>query len=117
MRFDLRAPCPACPFRTDILFHLHPGRVEAICHGIVVDHEQFICHKTTHHDEDGEYVPSKTDQHCYGAMVFLLKQGAPNIAMRLAAMTGRLDLGTIDLDAPVVESTEQMVRLRSSFTR
>lgn len=113
MKFDLKAPCRDCPFRTDIVFYLTEGRVREICRHLIDFDGTFTCHKTTQHDEDGEYIPLATEQHCYGAMVFLMKKEKPNQLMRIAERVGMIDLDEIDLRAPVVDTTEQMVRMRS----
>lgn len=113
MRFDLRRPCPQCPFRTDLDFHLRPGRVEDILRGIIEDHASFPCHKTLDYGDEesliqGQWHTEKTQQ-CAGAMIFLLKYASPNLPMRVASIVGWLDLDALDLDAPVFDTREGMI--------
>jgi hypothetical protein len=71
-------------------------------------------HQTTEYveneDGDGDMACVASTQQCAGAMIFLLKQNRPNVAMRLACAIGDLDLDVLDLEAPVADSVEAFVR-------
>jgi hypothetical protein len=83
--FDLKRPCENCPFRRTGAIELRPGRLAGIVRGLVKnDHEWFHCHKDA-------YAKRPKNRLCTGAMVYLLKIGQPNLAMRLGAITGMLD--------------------------
>lgn len=75
MKYELTKPCNNCPFRSDKLFPLKPGRVKEILDSLMRRGE-FPCHKTTQHDDDGNYVKTETEQHCVGVLILLEKNGA-----------------------------------------
>jgi len=120
MRFDLKGPCPNCPFRSDKRGYLRPARVEEICVGLF-DERTFSCHKTVAYSEDDEgpddegedglhRVLSPGEQMCGGARVFLRKQGR---VIQLEQISGRLIPGPVtepDMSAPVFDTTRQMVQ-------
>lgn len=109
MNFDLVAPCKDCPFRTDITFYLRTERVEEICDAITRQQYTFACHKTTHHDDDGEHVPSKKEQHCAGALIMLEKMNRPNQMMRIAERLRYYDRHKLRMDAPVFADGDAMI--------
>lgn len=109
MNFDLVAPCKNCPFRTDIDFPLRTERVEEICDALVNQQATFACHKTTEHDEDGEYVRRDSEQHCAGALIMLEKMEQPNQLMWIAERFGGYDRTKLRMDAPVFDDDESMI--------
>jgi hypothetical protein len=108
MNLKLKKPCKNCPFLSATstigrAIDLHPGRVKQIATDLIKnDREPFLCHKTLSgeysdgdfEDEEGcespAYRPGERDSICAGSMVFLLKAGAPNVAMRMGAALGLL---------------------------
>lgn len=109
MKFDLRRPCPQCPFRSDIAAFLTPGRVREITNTMIRQQGTFACHKTTAHDDDGEHCPSSSEQHCAGALIFLERLGRPNQMMRIMERLGGYDRTKLDMDAPVFATPAQMI--------
>jgi hypothetical protein len=109
MKFDLRAPCGNCPFRTDITFYLDTARVEGICKAITTGDKTFSCHKTTKHDDEGRSIAHKGEQHCGGALVMLERLNRPNQMMRIAERLRYYDRSKLRMDAPVFESTAAMI--------
>lgn len=75
--FQMKRPCPDCPFLKDGGIELHEGRLEQIKNDLLVDDQRpFQCHKTTYstggrYDDDGDrYLPSGKEAYCAGAMAF-----------------------------------------------
>ena len=106
MKWDLRRPCPKCPFRMDRDFGLREGRVREFAESIAGG-AAFPCHETTEaqeadeHGEGGGFYPTASSQMCAGAMIACMKSGEPNQLMRIAARMGALDLDKLDMSAPV----------------
>ncbi|MGH2941089.1 MAG: DUF6283 family protein [Solirubrobacterales bacterium] len=102
MRFDLRRPCPNCPFRKDC----QPGwlgeaRAEEIA-GALLDGNPgatFACHRTVEHDDEGEHVRHEDEQMCAGAMILVDSVGAPNQMLQVAERWGLRDPAQLDPDA------------------
>jgi hypothetical protein len=108
--FALKKPCENCPFRCDgKAIDLAPGRLTGIIRDLLTDDgSTFQCHKTVHSDrggewsDDGDYVPSGDESMCAGAAAFLMKNGRPNIAMRLGFMSGIIKPDHWDKAKPLV---------------
>lgn len=116
MNLNLKKPCANCPFLRKGAIELRTGRLDAIARDLIDDDRTpFLCHKTVHgkkangsfhYDEDGtsSYTPGSNDSVCVGSMVFLLKAGAPNVAMRMGAALGMLDYKMLQaLEDAVIE--------------
>lgn len=70
----MKKMCENCPFghsaeQTHMRKSLMPGRFDEICQSVFQGHS-FICHKTTSHDEEGEWSPSDKDKECAGSIQF-----------------------------------------------
>jgi hypothetical protein len=105
MSFDLVRPCATCPFRTDRPpFGLRRERCTQIAGDLFKRNRTFICHETAH---DSKY------QHCAGALILHEKLGRPNWLIRLAATLGLFDRSRLHLEAPVVDTAADFVRLAS----
>ncbi|HXD05644.1 MAG TPA: hypothetical protein VN680_06330 [Burkholderiaceae bacterium] len=79
-------PCADCPFLKVGAIELRPGRVDGIVADLLADDMQsFICHQA---------LSAKRSRRvqCAGSMAVLLKAGRPNVAMRLGASFGLIDL-------------------------
>ncbi|OTG87843.1 hypothetical protein [Acinetobacter sp. ANC 3813] len=117
MNFDLRAPCGNCPFRTDVKTNydwLGKGRAEGIAQ--TLNENVFPCHKTTIHDDDGEYDAfNPKEQACYGAIVVLEHEGKlfQNQMMRIADRFGMYQHHQINLSLPIVRSRSQFIAVHS----
>jgi len=66
--------CDNCPFghspkQTHMRRSLARGRFNEICQSVFLGHP-FICHKTTSHDDDGEWLPSERDRECAESIAF-----------------------------------------------
>lgn len=100
MKFDLRRPCPQCPFRRGCLPEwLGRRRAEEIAGGLLGD-QPFACHETT---EVGGADPGR-EQHCAGAALLLEAVGKPNQLMRVAERCGVYDHRRLDRGADVFAS-------------
>jgi hypothetical protein len=100
VRYDLKRPCPHCPFRRG-MGYLHGERAEEIARA-VAGGSTFACHQTTVPSEDDfDMVEGPNSQMCAGAMIALMRDDAPNQQMRIAARLGVLDLDALDMDAEV----------------
>lgn len=114
----MTAPCPSCPFRTDVTPFIRPQRAKEITQALLADHS-FQCHKTVDYakaaEEDG-FVHSiiaareHNAQHCAGALIMLEKMERPNQWMRICERVGGYDRRKLDMDAPVYANADAMVR-------
>lgn len=110
MRFDLKRPCKACPFRTDRPGYLDPARAAEIVTNLLEDdYSWFGCHESTVADEKGDLYCGDETQHCHGSLQFLLATTGLNIASRLAVLTGELKLDELDRSIPVATSKEDFI--------
>lgn len=50
----MQKPCQHCPFRKDVTPFLHPRRAEELVIAAGSRYQDFVCHKTLEHSEDGE---------------------------------------------------------------
>lgn len=113
--FNLKRPCAHCPFRTDIDPFITGARARDIATSLAQD-ASFPCHETVEHDDDGERVYSRNEQHCAGAAIVLLKTGRPNQMMRIGMRTG-WNPDCMQMDAPVYESLGSFVARHAKFSR
>ncbi len=116
MNYDLRKPCPHCPFRTDIRPYLHQDRVEEIAE-ILRGSGSFACHETARSLHPDRRLP---EQHCAGALIVLEKEFASNGGacanghLRLMARFGFFDPDKLDLSAPVFDDFDTMIDAQAS---
>lgn len=104
----MRRPCPQCPFLRDSPTRLRNGRVREIQRSL--ERSEFPCHKTLDYSEgDGEGRKTRATQHCAGALILLEKLEAPSQMMRIAGRLGMYDPSALDMEAPVVDSFEEMM--------
>lgn len=105
--YRLVRPCSNCPFRLDVEPYLGPERVEEIARSVAGGAE-FYCHKTTKisEDDDGNADVSiaANSQVCAGSLILMAKAGEPNQMVRVSERLGLLDMGLLDMDAPVASS-------------
>jgi hypothetical protein len=78
MKWTMTRPCNDCPFLTgehegDAPIRLTAGRVREI-HKAMAESQgsTFACHKTTTHDDDDEHVSTPREQHCAGALLYMM---------------------------------------------
>lgn len=109
MKFDMVRPCGNCPFVVGQSF-LHKARAREIIRSITVLDQQFPCHKTIDHDEDGDGVIRRNSQHCAGAMIFLEQTGRANQMMRIAERLHLYDRDKLDMDSDVYPDAKAMVK-------
>lgn len=107
MRFDLKAPCKNCPFRTDqtaIRFYNHE-RAEEISESAY--RNGFPCHLSAEIDEDDEepgYEFGENTQHCAGALIMFARHGDGTLPFaRLSEAKQEAVLDRLDWQAPVYE--------------
>jgi hypothetical protein len=104
MNYNLKKPCPTCPFRTNIRPYLRPGRVREFGRG------EFPCHLTTGESQDGEEAIQLPDsEHCAGALIMLEKMGQPHQMMRICERLNFYDASKLDMSAPVYDSLDDMI--------
>lgn len=109
MKFTMTAPCPHCPFRTDVTPYLSSGRCREILTSITDRQQTFACHETTKFDDDDdEHVPSAGEQHCAGALILLEKIDRPNQMMRISERFGMYDRRKLKMDSPVYSTPSAM---------
>jgi hypothetical protein len=100
VKYDLRRPCPECPFLRGSPLNrtLDPERIREFAEG------EFSCHKTaTLREVNGcqEYKPNADSSHCAGALIALEKAGRPHQMMRIAERLGFYDHTKLDMDSDV----------------
>ena len=109
MQFKLTKPCKHCPFRNDIAAFLTTGRAIEIAASLEKD-ATFPCHKTTMHDDDGEYVQQEgVEQHCAGALIILEKMNNQTQLMRIAERLLMYDRNRLDMNAPVFDTFDEFI--------
>lgn len=102
MKFDLRKPCPNCPFRKDAQKGwLGRQRAQEIADALTKNDQTFACHKTVHHHEteveEGEIDQDELDaelgdrQHCAGAIALVEAEGAANSMLQISERLGIRD--------------------------
>jgi len=110
MRFDRTKPCNNCPFRVDIPGYLSGAQAQHIIDDLVSDDfGWFACHKSTDTNEEGERVCVDTTQQCVGSLHLLMKSNAINVATRLAAAMGEIDLDTLTGSEEVAVTREAFI--------
>lgn len=114
MKFDMVAPCPQCPFRSDVEPYLRTARVQGICESLIDRDASFSCHKTTRHDDEGEAIRTSEEQHCAGALIMLERMKMPNQMMRIAYKRW-YDPTKLKMDSPVYDNTQQMIAAYRAF--
>lgn len=105
MKFDLKQPCSDCPFRTDKYFHLTTARKREIRDSLLNQQATFTCHKDISKDD-------REKQHCGGALILLEKLDRPNQMMRWMERLRVYDRFTLNMDAPVVDTFEQWIKMK-----
>lgn len=70
----MEAMCDDCPFGHSVKQRhmrqsLARGRFNEICQSVFRGFV-FACHKTTSHDDDGEWIPTRGDRECFGSIQF-----------------------------------------------
>lgn len=112
MNYTMTAPCPKCPFRTDIRPYLTKARAKDLTSG-----GDFQCHQTVDYSDsdDGE---GKTDtpnaQHCAGLLILLEHANRPHQMMRIAERIGMYDRRRLQMDAPVFRSARAFIAAQRS---
>src|SRR5690348_9305882 len=104
MKFSMTAPCPKCPFRTDIPTFLRKARAREIADALTRHQQTFQCHQTVDYSraDDAGNGNDRTPnaQHCAGALIMLEHMGQPNQMMRIMERLGGYDCRKLDMSAP-----------------
>lgn len=100
-KYGMTSPCDSCPFRSDVVFYLRPGRVAEFLHADA----DFYCHKTT---EVGGAEPGN-ERVCAGSMILREKVNKPNQMLRIAGRLGLYDPTKLNMEAPVYEDAAEMI--------
>lgn len=109
MRYDLRAPCAKCPFRSDIRPFIRAERARGILEG----NAEFACHATLDYDNrdsDGEASETPKTNHCAGVLIILERECRPHQMMRICERLGMYDARNLEMESPVYDSIEECVR-------
>jgi hypothetical protein len=110
MKFDRTKPCDNCPFRVDIRGYLHGERARQLIDDLLADDfAWFGCHKSTATTEEGERVCVDTTQQCVGSLHMLMRSNAINVATRLAAAVGEIDLDALTGSEKVAATREAFI--------
>jgi len=115
VKFDLKKPCPGCPFlRTgpDVV-RLLPDRIPEVWATSQFDGPNLPCHKTVDYDaiDDGEGEDAqitKDTQHCVGAILSgLASETGPNQLSRIMGRLGALDIDALESQIDLVFASEE----------
>jgi hypothetical protein len=112
MNHNLKQPCPKCPFRTNIKGYLTKGAIQEIVRSVKRG-ESFPCHETTVDDEDDEgdgLIANNDSEQCAGAEIFLAHNGSCSQLRRIAERVN-MPVAELDMKAPVVKTTEEMLKV------
>jgi hypothetical protein len=108
--FRLTKPCHNCPFRREGGIRLHPERAREIAHSqIRAVGGMFSCHKTVHHDDDGEHAPHEKEQYCAGAVAFTINVGSENQLLQVSRRMRMWHPRDIEERDEVFRSVDEMV--------
>jgi hypothetical protein len=99
LKFEIKRPCPHCPFRRDCSPFLR--RAGEIRDQMSDDHFWFACHETTG-AKGGRRVKPENQSHCAGLMKVLWRMRRPNIAMRLALTFKMITVEQLEERRPAV---------------
>jgi hypothetical protein len=116
MKFELRTPCPKCPFRRDVKPYLRRDRAQEIADSLTRQQQTFPCHLTVEYGDDGEEIYGTHEQHCAGALIILEAMNRPNQMMRIAERMGVYDRRKLATDAPVFRTMREFVAAQRSKT-
>jgi hypothetical protein len=110
MDYDLKRPCPNCPFRRDR--HGFLNRAPEIAQALR-DGGEFACHQTTVAVEGDDGTCERMDvtdsKMCAGALAVMERDNGPNQMMRIAERLGMYDHTRLDPGAPVFDSLAEFV--------
>lgn len=77
-------PCSNCPWNPRARGFLHPDRAEDIADTARYGTDDFLCHKSVEHDEDGEHAPGAGDDNlCAGYAIAAIRDGVPGQLLRI----------------------------------
>lgn len=109
MNYNLRRPCPHCPFRSDIDPYIRAERAVEIARSLV--RSEFPCHQTTVEDpeDESQRITTRSSEHCAGALIMLEKANEPSQMMRICQRIGFYDPSALDMDAPVYDSPADFI--------
>jgi hypothetical protein len=99
VKFEIKRPCPECPFRRDCSPFLR--RAGEIRDQMRDDHYWFACHQTTG-AKGGKRIKPAEQSHCAGLMKVLWKERRPNVAMRLAILFKLVTIEQLEERRPAV---------------
>lgn len=114
MKFDLKRPCPGCPFGTGpkSVRRLGEARAQEIVDALRGD-ASFSCHETVDYSREKPRETHDT-QHCAGAMILLEREERPNQMMRWMERVGFYDHTKLDMGAAVVADFDEFVEVQSA---
>lgn len=120
MNFNLKKPCANCPFRSDkpeLRHWLGNKRAQQIADSVFKHGHNFPCHKTTEHDDNGQYQYNNNESQCAGAAIMQIKTRNPSAWMQVAERLGfaeKIKLTNLDLDSSnVFDTPEAFVEFHS----
>jgi hypothetical protein len=73
----MKKPCKHCPYRTDVKPFLTPERGEELAYYPQNPYNDFPCHKTTEHDEEGdtgEMLVVESSKTCAGFLTLMASE-------------------------------------------
>ena len=74
-RWFTKKPCQHCPFLRDVTPFLHPVRGEELAYLTENPYNDFHCHKTIEHDDEGEPLATASTLTCAGFLSMQIENG------------------------------------------
>jgi len=71
----MKEPCEHCPFRVDVRPFLRPERAEDIAYSAGNPYNEFFCHKTIEHDDEGDSCVTGKSLVCAGFLAMQINVG------------------------------------------
>jgi len=69
-----KKPCKHCPYRSDIKPFLHPERGAELARLTQNPYNEFTCHKTLEHDDEGDTYAGQESQTCAGFLTMMANE-------------------------------------------
>lgn len=124
--FNLSKPCVDCPFRKDgtkIGLVLTQERAIEIAESVFNMGDNFPCHKTSYHNDDGEYEYNNKESQCAGAAIMQIKTNNPSRWQQVVERFAKAGyssfqedytrLKNLDLDSPVFDSIQDFIKFHN----
>jgi hypothetical protein len=70
----IKKPCKHCPYRRDVKPFLHPERGAELARLTTNPYNEFTCHKTLDHDDEGDTYAGEESRTCAGFLTIMANE-------------------------------------------